>query len=148
MCHGLKSKLLVLLMVIPPLMTGILIIADVNPCGIGGWWSSDPVIRKNLKWTSAKLTAISTNDRMGSLGWISFYPPVNEHGNGKWTLNEDVFPKKDGDIPLPCWFTGGYTPRKILRSTGPGPTFPRFLFTDPWSSGGEIFKHKSLRLGG
>ena len=34
------------------------------------------------------------------------YPPVNKHGNGKWIMNSDVFPIENGDISLPCWFTG------------------------------------------
>ena len=27
------------------------------------------------------------------------YSLVNQHGNGKWTPNEDVFPIKNGEIP-------------------------------------------------
>ena len=32
---------------------------------------------------------------------ISFLPPLNQHGNGKWTMNEDAFPTENGDISLP-----------------------------------------------
>ena len=32
------------------------------------------------------------------------YTPENEHGYGKPTMNEDVFPIEHGDFPVSCEF--------------------------------------------
>ena len=53
------------------------------------------------------------------LAWLFIYTSVQQDvmqstlevnmakGNGKWTMNEDVFSMEDGDVSLPCSFIRG-----------------------------------------
>ena len=73
-------------------------------------WKSEVWIRRWLwlwLWFHAALLWVSWWFTHGFM-----YTPVNEHSNGKWNLNEDVFPiEKNRDIPASwelCEFTRGY----------------------------------------
>ena len=45
---------------------------------------------------------ISNREYIFKMVFSPLYTPVNKHSNGKWTLNEDVFPIEHGDIPASC----------------------------------------------